>query len=41
MGIDFGTQNALDKKVQKAAGVKEEFPRKVSAQNPAKRALQK
>jgi NADH oxidase (H2O2-forming) len=37
MGSDFGTQNALDKKVQKAAGVKDEFPRKVSAQNPAKK----
>jgi len=37
MGSDFGTQNALDKKIQKAAGGKEEFPRKVSAQNPAKK----
>jgi hypothetical protein len=30
MGSDFGTQDASDKKVQKEAGVKEEFPRKVS-----------
>ena len=37
MGSGFDTQNAFDKKVQRAAGVKEEFPRKVSAQNPAKK----
>src|SRR5664279_4638141 len=37
MGSNFGTQNALDKKIQKAAGGKEVFPRKVSAQNPAKK----
>jgi NADH oxidase (H2O2-forming) len=37
MGSDFGTQNALDKKIQKTAGGKEEFPIKVSTQNPAKK----
>jgi len=34
MESNFCTQDAVDEKVQKAAGIKEEFSRKVSAQNP-------
>ncbi len=41
MGSDFCTQEAVDEKVQKAAGVKEEFSRKVSAQNPEKKGPEK
>ena len=37
MKSDFGTQESLDKKIQKAAGVENEFPRKVFAQNQGKK----
>jgi hypothetical protein len=33
----FITQESLDKKIQKAAGVEKEFPRKVFAQNQGKK----
>jgi len=33
MGSDFGTLDAVDEKIQKAAGIKDEFSGKVSAQN--------
>ena len=37
MESNFCTQDAVDEKVQKAAGIKEEFSSKVSAQNPEKK----
>lgn len=37
MESNFCTQDAGDEKVQKAAGIKEEFSRKVSTQNPEKK----
>lgn len=41
MGSDFCTREAVDEKVQKAAEVKEEFSRKVSAQNLEKKGPEK
>jgi NADH oxidase (H2O2-forming) len=41
MGSDFCTQEAVDEKVQKAAEVKKEFSRKVSAQNLEKKGPEK
>ena len=37
MKSDFTTAESLDKKIQKAAGVEKEFPRKVFAQNQGKK----